>query len=209
MQLAHDVRDLWRNARSTLWFLLASAVYRDGLAGVFIYGAVIASKAYGFSNSQVILFGIAANLVAGVTTIIAGRLDDRVGPRTVIITALSVIVVAGLSVALLHGLGDITFWVGGLMLSAMVGPAQAASRSLLARIAPVGRETETFGLYATTGRAASFLSPAAWTLMIALTGATLWGVFGIIAVVAIGLVLLLFVRTPADRGEAAQPVLAG
>ena len=209
VQLAHDVRDLWRNARSTLWFLLASAVYRDGLAGVFIYGAVIASKAYGFSNSQVILFGIAANLVAGVTTIIAGRLDDRVGPRTVIITALSVIVVAGLSVALLHGLGDITFWVGGLMLSAMVGPAQAASRSLLARIAPVGRETETFGLYATTGRAASFLSPAAWTLMIALTGATLWGVFGIIAVVAIGLVLLLFVRTPADRGEAAQPVLAG
>jgi UMF1 family MFS transporter len=90
----------------------------------------------------------------------------------------------------------------------MVGPAQSASRSLLARIAPVGRETETFGLYATTGRAASFLSPAAWTLMIALTGATLWGTFGIIAVVAIGLVLLLFVRTPADRGNAAQPVLA-
>ena len=154
------------------------------------------------------MFGIGANLIAGVTTIIAGRLDDRVGPRAVIIASLSTIVVAGLAVALLHGLGNITFWVFGLMLSAMVGPAQAASRSLLARIAPKGRETEIFGLYATTGRAASFLSPVAWTLMIALTGATLWGTFGIIAVVLAGLVLMIFVRTPADNGAGARAVIS-
>jgi len=37
---------------------------------------------------------------------------------------------------------------------------------LLARLSPQGRESEIFGLYATTGRAASFLSPAAWAIMI-------------------------------------------
>ena len=76
-------------ARPTLWFLLASAVYRDGLAGVFAFGAVIAARAYDFTDSQVILFGIAASLIAGVSTIIAGRFDDRFGPRRVIIAALS------------------------------------------------------------------------------------------------------------------------
>jgi MFS transporter, UMF1 family len=44
------------------------------------------------------------------------------------------------------------------------------------------------------------MAPGMWTLMIAITGATIWGTLGVIAVVAVGLVLLLLVRTPADRG---------
>lgn len=206
--LWHSVRGLWREARATLWFLAASAVYRDGLAGVFVFGAVIAANAYGFSDSEVIMFGIAANLIAGLVTLISGRFDDWLGPRTVIITALSGIVIGGLCVAFLHGLGQITFWIFGLLLAGMVGPAQAASRSLLARVSPVGRETEIFGLYATTGRAASFMSPVAWAIAVGVSGATLWGTLGIITVVAIGLVLLLFVHTPADHGAAKHPVLA-
>jgi len=205
--LWHSVRGLWREARSTLWFLAASAVYRDGLAGVFVFGAVIAANAYDFSDSEVIMFGIAANLIAGLVTLISGRLDDWIGPRTVIIGALCGIVIGGLAVAFLHSLGNITFWIFGLLLAGMVGPAQAASRSLLARVSPVGRETEIFGLYATTGRAASFMSPVAWAIAVGVTGATLWGTLGIITVVAMGLVLLLFVHTPADRGGAEHPVL--
>lgn len=198
--LVADLRRLWNEARSTLWFLLASAVYRDGLAGVFTFGAIIAAVAFGFSDSQVILFGIAANLVAGVSTIIAGRFDDRLGPRRVILVALGVIVAAGVVIVALHGVGPIVFWVCGLLLSGMVGPAQAASRSLLARVSPAGREAEMFGLYATTGRAASFLAPGMWALFITIFGATIWGTLGVISVVLAGMVLMLFVRTPADRG---------
>lgn len=195
-----DLKELWHSARATLWFLLASAVYRDGLAGVFTFGAIIAAQAYKFSPQQVIIFGIAANLIAGVSTILSGRLDDRLGPRKVILGTLGVIVLAGFGVVVFFSMGTVVFWVLGLLLSAMVGPAQAASRSLLARVAPEGSETETFGLYATTGRAASFLSSAAWTGSIALFGATIYGTIGIISVVLLGLVLMLFVRTPADKG---------
>ncbi len=195
-----DLKGLWQNARATLWFLLASAVYRDGLAGVFTFGAIIASKSFGFSNQDVILFGIAANLIAGVSTIIAGRFDDRLGPRAVIVTALTLITISGVIVVAFHSVGAVVFWIFGLVLSACVGPAQAASRSLLARVSPPGKEAEIFGLYATTGRAASFMAPGMWTLMIAITGATIWGTLGVIFVVAIGLVLLLLVRTPADKG---------
>lgn len=198
--LWNDLMALWRTARPTLWFLLASAVYRDGLAGVFTFGAIIASKSFGFSNQDVILFGIAANLIAGVSTIIAGRYDDRLGPRAVIVTALILITVSGLIVVAFNSVGAVIFWIFGLVLSACVGPAQAASRSLLARVSPAGKEAEIFGLYATTGRAASFMAPGMWTLMIAITGATIWGTLGVIFVVAVGLVLLLLVRTPGDRG---------
>lgn len=203
--LWRDLSDLWHSARSTLWFLLASAVYRDGLAGVFTFGAVIASVAFGFSSQEVIVFGIAANLIAGVSTVVAGRLDDRLGPRRVIMGALAVIVVAGALIAFLHEIGVVVFWVGGLLLSAMVGPAQAASRSLLARLSPEGRESEIFGLYATTGRAASPFSGWFWAGAIAIFGATIWGTLGVVALVLIGFVLMLFVKTPADRPRGPRP----
>jgi len=204
--LWQDLKELWASARSTLWFLMSSAVYRDGLAGIFTFGAIIAAVSFGFSDEMVILFGIAANLIAGISTMVAGRFDDRVGPRRVILVALGTIITAGLAIVVLHGLGVVVFWVCGLALSAMVGPAQAASRSLLARLSPAGRESEIFGLYATTGRAASFLAPFGWWAAITLFGATIWGTLGIIAVVAAGFVLMLFVRTPADRPS--SPVTA-
>ncbi|MEN5073808.1 MFS transporter [Isoptericola cucumis] len=196
--LARDVVDLYRTARPTFWFLLASAVYRDGLASVFTFGAVIAAVSFGFGDEQVLAFGIAANLLAGVSTILAGRLDDRFGPRAVIVAALAGLVGCGLVVVALHPVGPVVFWVAGLLLTCFVGPAQSASRSMLARMSPPGRESEIFGLYATTGRAVSFLSPSLWTLLIAVTGATIWGTLGIVFVLAAGLVLMLVV-TPGGR----------
>ena len=139
-----------------LWFLLAAAVFRDGLAGVFTYGGIIAQNTFGFSSGDVILFAIVANIVAGVATIGVGRLDDRFGPRNVIMASLGILVVAGVLVFLLHSAGTAAFWVLGLLLSACVGPAQSAARSFLARLIPEGQEGEIFGLYATTGRCPSW-----------------------------------------------------
>lgn len=194
VRLGKDVAALYRDSRTTFWFLVASAVYRDGLAGVFAFGAIIATVTFGFDGNSVLLFGIAANLIAGVSTVISGRFDDRFGPRAVILTALGGLIVAGTLVFLLHDGGQMIFWIFGLMLTIFVGPAQAASRSLLARVTPAGREGEIFGLYATTGRAASWLSPALWSLFITIFGFQYWGVLGIVLVLAVGFVLLLLVK---------------
>jgi UMF1 family MFS transporter len=105
-----------------------------------------------------------------------------------------------------NDVGPVIFWVGGLLLSAFVGPAQAASRSLLARVTPVGLQGEIFGLYATTGRVASFLSPAMWTLFIAISGSTIFGVLGIAIVLLVGLVLLILVRLPDLRAGSHTPL---
>ncbi|BDZ45317.1 MFS transporter [Naasia aerilata] len=194
--LAQDIARLYRESRPTFWFLLASAVFRDGLAGVFTFGALIGSVTFHFTFNEVVIFGIAANVVAGVSTILAGRLDDRFGARRIILVALGGLVVTASAVFVLHDGGKGVFWVCGLILCLFVGPAQAASRSFLARVTPAGREGEVFGLYATTGRAASFLSPMLWSLFIAVLGAQYWGILGIALVLLVGFVLMLLVKVP-------------
>ncbi len=194
-RLFADIGHLWRNSRDTLRFLIASAVYRDGLAGVFTFGAVIAAGTFGFTTSEVIVFAIAANVVAGAATITSGWLDDRIGAKRVVVGSLVGLLVAGMGVFFGHAGGATVFWVFGLTLSAFVGPAQSASRTLLARVIPPGRESEIFGLYATTGRAASFMAPLAWSTFIAVGGSQHWGIVGIVLVLAVGLGLLLPVRT--------------
>ena len=100
--------------------------------------------------------------------------------------------------------GATAFWIGGTFLSLFVGPAQACSRSYLARIVPPGREGELFGLYATTGRAVSFLAPAMFALFIALFGAQRWGILGIGLVLLLGLATLIPVRAVAGSAAAGQ-----
>ncbi len=57
----------------------------------------------------------------------------------------------------------------GLFIGLVVGPLQAASRTLLPRLAPPERLTQFFGLYALSARVTSFVSPF---LVAAVTAAT-------------------------------------
>ncbi len=198
--VVRDLVRLWRTDRATCMFLVASAVFRDGLTGVFVYGAVLAKGTFGFTTQQVMIFAIAANLVAGVATIASGWLDDRFGPRRVIVWALVVLVVAGTALFALHGLGAPAFWVCGLLLAVCVGPVQASSRALLARLTEPGHETQMFGLYATTGKAGMWMAAVAWSVAIAVGGAQYWGILGVVAVLLVGLVLFVTVRLPRGRG---------
>ena len=208
-RLIRDLVGLWRLDRNLLKFLIASAVFRDGLTGVFTFGAVIASAVFGFTFSEVLVFGIAANLVAGVSTLISGRYDDRYGPKPVIMTSLVGLVVCGtIAFALQHD-GRWVFWVFGLALCLFVGPAQTSSRALLGRLVPAERAGELFGLYATTGRAASFIAPAAFAAFTAIAQDQGFGILGIVLVLAVGLVLMLFVRGSFSPAEGAGRALEG
>ncbi|MBP1326906.1 UMF1 family MFS transporter [Leucobacter exalbidus] len=190
------IADLWRDTRQTLVFLVASAVFRDGLAGVFTFGGVIAALSFGFSPTTVIIFAIAANVIAGVATIAAGYAEDRIGAKPIMMWSIMCMVIAAMLVFLLAPLGTWVFWVFGLLLCIFVGPVQSASRSYLSRLIPAGREGEIFGLYATTGRAVSFLAPGAFTIAVSLGGAAIYGILGIALVLLVGLLLLLMVRVP-------------
>ncbi|QPK94186.1 MFS transporter [Actinomyces sp. zg-332] len=207
VSLFQSYKELWstlklirKEAPQTFLFLAASAVFRDGLAAVFTFGAVIAAGTFGFEKSEVILFGIIANLVAGIATMLFGFFDDLLGPKIVIIVSLICMCISGTCVFIFAGYGPIYFWVFGLILSVFVGPTQSASRTYLARMIPEGKEGEVFGLYATTGRAISFIAPAAFTLFVSTAKsfhseyAQSWGILGIALILLIGLVMMIFVK---------------
>jgi UMF1 family MFS transporter len=194
--LFREITALRTASPSTFWFLLSSAIFRDGLSGVFTFGGVLAAGTFGFSFNEVVIFGIAANLVAGISTMLAGRLDDWLGPRVVILGSLGGLTIIGLVLFLVRDAGPGAFWAGGLALAALVGPAQAAARSFLARVAPVGKEGQIFGLYATTGRAVGFLTPTLWAVAIGIGGAQYWGILGITFVLLLGFVLMAMVKLP-------------
>ncbi|GAA5065562.1 MFS transporter [Nocardia callitridis] len=202
--LWRDLTELWRVDRRTVGFLLASAIFRDGLAGVFTFGAVLAVQVYGIADSDVLLFGIAANVVAAIGAVVAGRVDDRGGPKLVIVVSLAAMLVFGTLLLLVSG--PLMFWIFGLLLTVFVGPAQSAARSFLTRVAPPGREGQLFGLYTTTGRAVSFLSPMLFGLFAWIFEADRAGIIGLLLVLAVGLAVLLPVGRP-DREESA-PIAA-
>ena len=198
--LIRQIVALRKRSPEALKFLIASAVYRDGLAGVFTFGAILGSVAFGFSKTGVIFFGIAANIVAGLGAALGGIFDDRIGTKRTIVGSLAGLVIAGLGVFAFAGFGPITYWIGGLALCLFVGPAQASSRTFVARFTPEGREGEIFGLYQTTGRAASFLSPTLWTVSLSLAAAAgikntaIFGILGIVIVLVVGLAMMLKVH---------------
>lgn len=202
-RLFSTIRDLWHVDRNAVFFLVSSAVFRDGLAGVFTFGAILAVTVYGLSPGDVLLFGVAANVAAAIGAMLGGWLDDKIGPKPIILASLALMI--GASAVLYFVDGPHMFWIFGLALCLFVGPAQSAARSFLSRVAPLGTEGQLFGLYVTTGRAVSWLSPALFGLFVSLGGGSdRVGILGIGLVLLVGALLLLPVADPTRR---ARPVL--
>jgi len=193
-----DIKRLFRTDRNTLFFLGASALFRDGMAYIFTVAAILAVSVYDVPDSDILIFGVAANVVSAIGALAAGRFDDSLGPKAVIVISLIGILVSGTILLLLSG--QTAFWVMGLILCLFVGPAQSASRTYMARLTKLGEEGKMFGLYATTGRAVAFVAPAMFALLTAITDNQRVGGFGILLVIAAGLFAMRYVR-PAAPAE--------
>jgi UMF1 family MFS transporter len=193
-KLWSDLVAEWRRDRNVVYYLLASAVFRDGLTGVFTFGAVLGVNVYGISVADVLLFGVMANVVAAAGAVLGGLLDDRVGSKTVILGSLAVMIAVGLTLMALSGAA--AFWVCGLLLCLFIGPTQASARTLLLRMTVHGKEGVAFGLYTMTGRAVAPLAPFMFSTFVAVFGVDRAGIGGLMLVLAAGFTAMLAVRVP-------------
>lgn len=177
--------------------LLARLLYNDGLNTLFTFGGLYAAGSFGMDVHEVMLFGIALNLTAGLGAWLLAPLDDRLGSKRTILLALCGLLGFGLVALLVTS--KTAFWIVGAALGLFVGPAQAASRSLLARLAPEDARAELFGLYALTGRITAALGPWAVATVTGLFASQRIGMTVILLLFASGLLLLLGVREPGRR----------
>ena len=148
-------------------FLLARMIYTDGLNTLFAFGGIYAAGTFGMDFAEIIIFGIALNVTAGIGAASFAWIDDFIGPkRTILISVAGLTVFGGILIVVPS---KALFWAFGLPLGIFVGPAQAASRTLMAHLAPAELRTEMFGLYALSGKATAFLGPAllGWVTVVA------------------------------------------
>ena len=169
---------------------------------LFAFGGVYAKGTFGMSIEEIIQFGIALNVAAGLGAWAFGWLDDRVGPKTVVLIAILGMIVS--ATPLLFVEGKLLFWVFALPLGLFFGPAQTASRSLMARMAPPEMATEMFGLFALSGKVTAFIGPLLVGTVTAIMDSQRWGMSTVAILLVIGAAILLTVRPP-DRLPDATP----
>jgi MFS transporter, UMF1 family len=196
-RLWSEITGEWRRDRNVVYYLIASAVFRDGVTGVVTFGAVLGVNVYGISEANVLLFGVGASVIAAVGAALGGLLDDRVGSKPVIVGSL--IAMIGVAVTLMALSGAPAFWACGLLLCLFIGPIVSSARTLMLRMSVDGKEGVTFGLFATTGRAVSFLAPWLFSAFIDIFGTDRAGMGGLVVVLALGLAGILAVRVPGGR----------
>ena len=191
--VAHTLQNL-RRTPQIAWFLAASALYRDGITTILAIGGLYAGGTFGMGFSELIVFGMALNVTAGLGAALFAWVDDWIGSKRTIALSVIGLIVAGIGVVTAY---DKTwFYVMALSLGTFIGPAQAASRSLAVRLAPPGEVGKVFGLYALTGRAVSFIGPAVYGWVTEATHSQRAGLAAILTLLMIGLALLTRVREP-------------
>ena len=197
-KLWNEISAEWRRDRNLVYFLGASALFRDGLSAIFAFGAVLGVNAYGITPATVLIFGVAASVVAAIGAVVGGSIDHRVGSKPVIVASLGAIVTVTVTLMVLSG--PVAFWACGLLLALFIGPSQSSARALLLRMVKDGREGVAFGLYTMTGRAVAFVAPWLFSVFVDGFGAVRAGLGGISLVLIAGLLAMLVVRVPPRQG---------
>jgi UMF1 family MFS transporter len=186
-----------RSYRACALFLIAQMIYTDGLNTLFAFGGIYAAGTFRMPLDEVLMFGIALNVSAGLGSAAFAWVDDRIGSKTTIAVALIAVILLGAALLLVES--KAVFWVLGVALGAFFGPIQAASRTLMAHLAPETMRTEMFGLYALTGKATAFLGPLLLGWATLAFDSQRAGMATVLVFFAVGLWLLLKVPAPTAR----------
>ncbi len=208
--LLRTVRGL-RGRRDLARFLLANMIYADGLVALFAFGGIYAAGAFGWSTTEIGIFGIMLTVTGTIGALVGGRLDDLFGPRAVVSASLVLLIVAVVGIlgttrdgilfvvavapptpgdGLFVAASERMYLALGLLIGLVAGPLQAASRTLLVRLAPPDDIGQCFGLFALSGKVTSFLGPTLVAVITGLAESQRAGVAVLLVFFATGLVLI-------------------
>ena len=200
--------------KSLATFLLANMIYSDGLVSLFAFGGIYAAGTFGWQTIQIGSFGILLAIAGTFGAWLGGKLDDKFGPKRVIAGSLLILLFALSAIllvdkdsilfvkvappapggALFSGAAERAYLVLGCLIGAAGGPLQAASRTLLIRLAPKDRIAQYFGLFALTGKVTSFIGPLLIGAVTAVTASQKAGMALLVVFFLAGLALLTRVR---------------
>jgi UMF1 family MFS transporter len=200
--------------KSMAAFLLANMIYTDGLVSLFAFGGIYAAGTFGWDTIRIGTFGIILAIAGTFGAWLGGKLDDRLGAKRVIAGSMTILLAAIVAILLVdkeHVLfvkvappepngplfaaaAERAYLLLGCLIGAAGGPLQAASRTLLIRMAPKDRIAQYFGLFALTGKVTSFVGPLLIGIVTAATDSQKAGMATIVLFFVAGLALLARVK---------------
>lgn len=189
-----------RRYRQIFRLLVARMVYNDGLVTIFAFGPIFAAETFDFTLTEVMYWGLALNVTAGLGAFAMGFLDDRMGGKRTLFVTLAGLMVGGLWAVTADT--KTSLYLAGLWVGIFVGPNQAASRSLLGRFVPRAKETEFYGFFAFSGKAIAFMGPFLLGLVTEMTGSQRAGMATILIFFVLGALLLATVDEAEGRAGA-------
>jgi UMF1 family MFS transporter len=218
---ANPLAELWQTVKSLpsnrdmLLFLVARAVYTDGLTAIFVFGGIYGTSVFDWQPFERGMFGIILTVAGVLGAVAGGFLDDRLGSKRVLLGSLVILLVAALGVLSVSS-GHVLFWLPveakvagnepfastgervflcfGMLIAVVAAPLGASSRALLARLAPPEQMTQYFGLFAFSGKATAFAAPLLVALATNATSSQRLGMATILLFIVAGFLLLLPVR---------------
>ncbi len=221
MSLTAPLQDLWGTLKSLpampsmMKFLIARALYTDGLSALFVFGGIYGSSVFGWQLAELGVFGIVLIVIGVVGALLGGFLDDKLGPKQVILGGLVVLMIGAIGIlsvtpghvlyfmpvapkvpgsAVFSSAGEKIFILFAGLVALSSAPVQSASRTLLARLAPPDQTAQFFGLFAFSGKVTAFLAPLMIALATQFSGSQRFGMSSVLIFFVLGLVLMLPVR---------------
>jgi UMF1 family MFS transporter len=196
--------------KSLAAFMLANMIYTDGLVSLFAFGGIYAAGTFGWNTIQIGTFGILLAIAGTFGAWLGGKLDDKLGPKRVIAGSMLILLLAIVAIllvdkdsvlfvkvaapapdgALFAAAAERAYLVLGCLIGAAGGPLQAASRTLLIRLAPQPRIAQYFGLFALTGKVTSFVGPLLIGVITEITASQKAGMAVLVLFFVAGLALL-------------------
>ena len=196
--------------KSLFAFLLANMIYTDALVSLFAFGGIYAAGTFGWNTIQIGTFGIILAIAGTFGAWLGGKLDDKLGPKRVIAGSMWLLLFAIVAIllvdkdsiffikvtppapggALFAASAERAYLLLGCLIGAAGGPLQAASRTLLIRLAPKERVAQYFGLFALTGKVTSFVGPLLIGAITAVTASQKAGMAVLVLFFVAGLALL-------------------
>jgi UMF1 family MFS transporter len=181
-----------RNYKEAAKLLAARMIYNDGLATIIAVAAIYLGAVFNMEMREVLTMAIGLNVFAGIGAFAFGFVDDKIGGKKTIMITLVLLIVGTIYGTRVNSVGG--FWIAAAILGLMLGPNQAASRSLLSKLVPDDKQAEFFGLYSFSGKVSSLLGPLVYGSVVARTGNHRLAMTSIIGFFIVGGIILLFVR---------------
>ncbi len=215
------VRSL-RQYRNVGAYLLARLFFNDGMTAVLTFGGIYAASTFHWGPIQMLIYGIELSIFAVLGGFVGGWLDNTFGSKRAIFISIGGTTIVGL--AALTIAPDRIFWfipysahaapvwslpffntwpeiiyLGTInFIAVLITAGYANSRTMLARIAPPEKMTEFFGLYSLSGTSTTFLATGFVAWLTSFSQSQRIGLLGETMFLAIGLLLMLFVKEQRD-----------